>query len=100
MARRGKFVVETEPSGHTHFVLLASNGRFITRSEGYMSKAACLKAIASVQRLAAFASVVEDGSNRVVSMSERRASSGPGRNSAAGMIPTDRPAMRRRRARR
>ena len=60
MARPGKFLIKHGRGGKTHFVLLASNGRVVAASETYESKAACLKGIDAVKRLAADAPIVEE----------------------------------------
>lgn len=56
----GKFVVKKGRSGKFHFNLLATNGQVVASSEMYESKAAALKGIASVRRLAADAKLVDE----------------------------------------
>ena len=71
MARNGKFVIKQGRGGKTHFVLLASNGRVVVTSETYESKQSCLKGIDAVKRLAADASVIEDGTAAASTASKR-----------------------------
>lgn len=69
---KGKFEVfevpyyKGNPQGHVnplrkrlHFRLKSGNGKIICQSEGYNSKAACMKGIAAIKKLAADAPVVE-----------------------------------------
>jgi uncharacterized protein YegP (UPF0339 family) len=70
VARSGKFVIKQGRGGKTHFVLLASNGRVVVTSETYESKQSCLKGIEAVKRLAADASVIEDGATPAPTVSK------------------------------
>ncbi len=56
----GKFVVKKGRSGKFHFNLLATNGQVVASSEQYESKAAAMKGIASIRRLAADAKLVDE----------------------------------------
>ena len=55
----GKFVLDKGRTGKFRFNLFATNGRIIATSEAYDSKAAALKGLAAVQRLAAGATVLD-----------------------------------------
>lgn len=55
----GKFELYTDKSGEYRFRLKAGNGEVIATSEGYSSKSGALDGIASVQRNAPGAEVVE-----------------------------------------
>lgn len=55
----GKFEVYLDKAGKFRFRLKASNGQVIATGEAYESKAACLKGVASVQKNASDAQVVE-----------------------------------------
>jgi len=54
-----KFEVRITRDGKYYFVLKARNGQVIVHSEMYESKAACLNGIASVQKNAPVAEVVD-----------------------------------------
>ena len=55
----GKFEVYQDKAGKYRFRLKSSNGQVIATGESYESKAACLKGVASVQKNAPDAAVVE-----------------------------------------
>lgn len=55
----GKFEVYQDKAGKYRFRLKSSNGQVIATGEAYESKAACLKGVASVQKNAPDAAVVE-----------------------------------------
>lgn len=57
--RTGKFEVYRDKAGEFRFRLKAANGEVIALSEGYTTKAACLKGIESVQKNAVVADVKE-----------------------------------------
>lgn len=62
--KKGKFELKREsPSGvgkdYYYFHLKSGNGKIIAQSETYNTKAAALKGIAAIKRLAADAEVVE-----------------------------------------
>ena len=56
----GKFVLDKGRTGKFRFNLLSTNGRIVATSESYDTKAAALKGIASVQKFAAGARVVDN----------------------------------------
>ena len=55
-----KFEIYTDKKGEFRFRLKATNGQIIATSEGYTTKAACENGIASVQKNAVDAPVVEE----------------------------------------
>jgi uncharacterized protein YegP (UPF0339 family) len=55
----GKFEVFVDKSKQYRFRLKATNGEIIASSEGYETKVACLKGIASVQKNAPTAKIVD-----------------------------------------
>ncbi|MCD7750780.1 MAG: YegP family protein [Lachnospiraceae bacterium] len=54
-----KFEVYTDKAGEYRFRLKATNGQIIATGEGYKAKASCLNGIASVQKNAPDAEIVE-----------------------------------------
>jgi uncharacterized protein YegP (UPF0339 family) len=55
----GKFVVKKGPTGKFRFSLLSTNGQVVASSEAYETKRAALNGVASVQKLAAGARIVD-----------------------------------------
>lgn len=55
----GKFEVYRDKSNHYRFRLKASNGQVIANSQGYESRASCLKGIESVRKNAGGAAIAE-----------------------------------------
>ncbi len=55
----GKFVVKKGPTGKFRFSLVSTNGQVVVSSEAYETKRAALGGVASVQKLAAAATVVD-----------------------------------------
>jgi len=55
----GKFVVKKGPTGKFRFSLLSTNGQVVASSEAYETKRAALSGVASVQKLAAGARIVD-----------------------------------------
>jgi uncharacterized protein len=56
----GKFVLDKGRTGKFRFNLLSTNGRVVATSEAYDTKAAALKGVAAVQKLAAGARLVDN----------------------------------------
>ena len=54
-----KFTIYKDKKGEFRFRLLATNGQTIATGESYPTKAACLKGIASIQKNAPVAEIVE-----------------------------------------
>ena len=55
----GKFVLKKGPTGKFRFSLLSTNGQIVASSQAYENKAAALRGIASVQKLAGDARIVD-----------------------------------------
>ena len=55
----GKFVVKKGTTGKFRFSLLSTNGQVVATSEAYETKRAAMNGIASVQKLAAGAAIVD-----------------------------------------
>ncbi len=55
----GKFVVKKGPTGKFRFSLVSTNGQIVVSSEAYETKRAAMGGIASVQKLAAGATLVD-----------------------------------------
>jgi len=55
----GKFVVKKGTTGKFRFSLVSTNGQVVATSEAYETKRAAMSGIASVQKLAAGAAVVD-----------------------------------------
>ena len=55
----GKIVVKKGPTGKFRFSLLSTNGQVVASSEAYETKRAALNGVASVQKLAAGATIVD-----------------------------------------
>ena len=55
----GKFVVKKGPTGKFRFSLLSTNGQVVASSEAYETKRAAMSGVASVQKLAADAKIVD-----------------------------------------
>ena len=59
-AKNAKFVVYLDRQKKFRFRLLALNGEIIATGESYETKAACLKGIASIQKHAATAEIIDE----------------------------------------
>ena len=55
----GKFVIKKGPTGKFRFSLVSTNGQIVASSQAYENKAAAMRGVASVQKLAAGARVVD-----------------------------------------
>ena len=55
----GKFVVKKGPTGKFRFSLVSTNGQIVVSSQAYETKRAAMGGIASVQKLAAGATLVD-----------------------------------------
>ncbi len=55
----GKFIVKKGATGKFRFSLLSTNGQVVASSEAYETKRAALSGVASVQKLAAGAKIVD-----------------------------------------
>ena len=82
----GKFVLDKGRTGKFRFNLFATNGRIIATSEAYDSKAAALKGLAAVQRLAAGATVLDrtNGAAKTVTAKKPTAKKAAAKKAAKG----------------
>ena len=55
----GKFVIKKGPTGKFRFSLVSTNGQIVASSQAYENKGAALRGVASVQKLAAGATIVD-----------------------------------------
>lgn len=55
----GKFVVKKGPTGKFRFSLVSTNGQIVASSQAYENKRAAMRGVASVQKLAAGAKIVD-----------------------------------------
>ncbi len=58
-----KFVITKAKNGQFMFNLVAANGQIVATSEQYAAKASALETIASIQKSAGDASVVDETAN-------------------------------------
>jgi len=55
----GKFVIKKGPTGKFRFSLVSTNGQIVASSQAYENKAAAMRGVASVQKLAGDARIVD-----------------------------------------
>jgi uncharacterized protein YegP (UPF0339 family) len=55
-----KFTINTDAGGEFRFRIVAANGNILASSEGYSQKQSAIDAIASIQKNAADAAVVDE----------------------------------------
>jgi len=55
----GKFVIKKGPTGKFRFSLVSTNGQIVASSQAYENKPAAMRGVASVQKLAADARIVD-----------------------------------------
>jgi uncharacterized protein YegP (UPF0339 family) len=55
----GKFVIKKGPTGKFRFSLVSTNGQIVASSQAYDNKGAAMRGVASVQKLAAAARIVD-----------------------------------------
>ena len=55
----GKFVIKKGPTGKFRFSLVSTNGQIVASSQAYDNKGAAMRGVASVQKLAAGARIVD-----------------------------------------
>ncbi len=55
----GKFVIKKGPTGKFRFSLVSTNGQIVASSQAYENKGAAMRGVASVQKLAAGANIVD-----------------------------------------
>ena len=90
----GKFVVKKGPTGKFRFSLLSTNGQVVASSEAYETKRAALSGVASVQKLAAGAKVV-DTTVAAVAAAPKPAAKKPAVKPAARKPAAKKPAARK-----
>ena len=89
----GKFVVKKGPTGKFRFSLLSTNGQVVASSEAYETKRAALSGVASVQKLAAGAKVVD--TTVAVATAPKPAAKKPAAKPAARKPAAKKPAARK-----
>jgi uncharacterized protein YegP (UPF0339 family) len=89
----GKFVVKKGPTGKFRFSLLSTNGQVVASSEAYETKRAALNGVASVQKLAAGASIVD--TTIAVAAAPKPAAKPAARKPAATKAAAKKPAARK-----
>jgi uncharacterized protein YegP (UPF0339 family) len=94
----GKFVVKKGPTGKFRFSLLSTNGQVVASSEAYETKRAALSGVASVQKLAAGAKVV-DTTVAAVAAAAKPAAKKPAAKPAAKKPAAKKPAAKKPAAR-
>ena len=90
----GKFVVKKGPTGKFRFSLLSTNGQVVASSEAYETKRAALSGVASVQKLAAGAKIV-DTTVAAVAAPPKPAAKKPAAKPAAKKPAAKKPAARK-----
>jgi uncharacterized protein YegP (UPF0339 family) len=90
----GKFVVKKGPTGKFRFSLLSTNGQVVASSEAYETKRAALNGVASVQKLAAGARIV-DTTVAVAAAPPKPAAKKPAAKPAAKKPAATKPAARK-----
>jgi uncharacterized protein YegP (UPF0339 family) len=90
----GKFVVKKGPTGKFRFSLLSTNGQVVASSEAYETKRAALSGVASVQKLAAAAKIV-DTTVAAVAAPPKPAAKKPAAKPAAKKPAAKKPAARK-----
>ena len=92
----GKFVVKKGPTGKFRFSLLSTNGQVVASSEAYETKRAALSGVASVQKLAAGAKIVDTTVAAVAAAPPKPAAKKPAAKKPAAKKPAARkPATRK-----
>jgi uncharacterized protein YegP (UPF0339 family) len=94
----GKFVVKKGPTGKFRFSLLSTNGQVVASSEAYETKRAAMSGVASVQKLAAGARIV-DTTVAAVAAAPKTAAKKPAAKPAAKKPAAKKPAAKKPAAR-
>jgi hypothetical protein len=89
-----KFVVKRGSTGKFRFTLVATNGQVVATSEAYETKRAALNGIASIQKIAAGAAVV-DQTAAAAKAAAAPAAKKPAAKKPAAKKPARKPATRR-----
>jgi uncharacterized protein len=93
-AMPGKFVVKKGPTGKFRFSLLSTNGQVVAASEAYETKRAALSGVASVQKLAAGAKIVDTTMAAAAPAAKPAAKKPPARKPAAKKPAAKKPARK------
>jgi len=88
-----KFVVKKGPTGKFRFNLLSTNGQVVASSEAYETKRAAMSGVASVQKLAAGATIVD--TTVAVAAAPKPAAKKPAAKPAAKKPAAKKPAARK-----
>jgi len=91
----GKFVVKKGPTGKFRFTLLSTNGQVVASSEAYETKRAALSGIASVQKLAAGAGIVDTTAAAATPAAAKPAAKKPAAKKSAAKKPAARKLAKR-----
>ena len=94
----GKFIVKKGPTGKFRFSLLSTNGQVVASSEAYETKRAAMSGVASVQKLAAGARIV-DTTVAAVAAAPKPAAKKPAAKPAAKKPAAKKPAAKKPAAR-
>lgn len=89
----GKFVVKKGPTGKFRFSLLSTNGQVVASSEAYETKRAAMAGVASVQKLAAGATIVD--TTVAVAAPAKAAPAKPAAKKPAARKPATKPAAKK-----
>ena len=97
----GKFVIKKGPTGKFRFSLVSTNGQIVASSQAYENKAAAMRGVASVQKLAADARIVDltvpaAASKPVAKPAAKAASKKPAAKPAAKKPAAKRPAAKKK----
>ena len=95
----GKFVIKKGPTGKFRFSLVSTNGQIVASSQAYENKAAAMRGVASVQKLAADARIV-DLTVAAAAPAARPAAKKPAATSAAKKPAAKKPAAKKPSAKR
>ncbi len=90
----GKFVIKKGPTGKFRFSLVSTNGQIVASSQAYENKAAAMRGVASVQKLAADARIV-DLTVAAAAPAARSAAKKPAATSAAKKPAATKPAAKK-----
>jgi uncharacterized protein YegP (UPF0339 family) len=89
----GKFVIKKGPTGKFRFSLVSTNGQIVASSQAYENKAAAMRGVASVQKLAADARIVD---TTVAVPAAKPAAKKPAAKKAAAKPAAKRPAAKKK----
>jgi len=90
----GKFVIKKGPTGKFRFSLVSTNGQIVASSQAYENRAAAMRGVASVQKLAADARIV-DLTVAAAAPAAKAAAKKPAAKPAAKKLTAKKPAAKR-----